>query len=108
MSLESESLEIVASLWIHPDRVAEFEAYEKKAARIMQRHEGAIQKVIRVTNANSPSNAQPFEVHVLSFPSLEAFQAYRSDSELAALAEERNAAISRTEVLLGEPGPAYE
>ena len=102
------SLEVVINLWIHPGRVAEFEAYERKAARIMQRYGGVVQKVVRVSNANPSSSGRPFEVHVLGFPSLEAFHSYRADSELAGLAAERNAAISRTEVLLGESGPKYE
>jgi uncharacterized protein (DUF1330 family) len=101
------SLEVVVSLWIHPGRVVQFEVYEQKAARIMQRYGGVIQKVVRVSNANPSSNGQPFEVHVLGFPSLDAFHSYRADSELAGLAAERSAAISRTEVLLGETGPEY-
>ena len=103
-----DSLEVVVSLWIHPGRVAEFEAYEGKAARIMQRYGGVVQKVIRISSANPSSNGQPFEVHVLGFPSLEAFHSYRADSELAGLAAERSAAISRTDVLVGETGPKYE
>ncbi len=105
---EVESLEVVVCLWIHPGRVAWFEAYEHKAARIMQRHGGAIQTVVRVSDASPSQNSQPFEVHVLRFPSLEAFHSYRADAELAELATERNAAISRTEVLLGETGPRYQ
>ena len=103
-----ESLEVVVSLWIHPGRVVEFEAYEHKAARIMRRYGGVVRKVVRVSNANPSSDGQPFEVHVLGFPSLAAFNSYRADSELAGLAAERSAAISRTEVLLGEAGPTYE
>jgi len=102
------SLEVVVSLWIHPGRVTEFEGYEHKAARIMQRYGGVIQKVVRVSNAGPSSNGQPFEVHVLGFPSVEALHSYRADSELAGLAAERSAAISRTEVWLGETGPTYE
>ena len=102
------SLEVVVSLWIHPGRVTEFEGYERKAARIMQRYGGVMQKVVRVSHADPSSNGQPFEVHVLGFSSVEAFRSYRADSELAGLAAERSAAISRTEVLLGEAGPTYE
>lgn len=103
-----ESLEVVVSLWIHPGQVAEFEIYEHKAARVMRRYGGVLQKVVRVSNAYPSFDGQPFEVHFLRFPSLEAFHAYRADSELAGLAAERNAAISRTEVWLGEAGPSYE
>lgn len=102
------SIEVVVNLWIHPGRLAEFEVYEHKAARIMQRHGGVIREVIRINNASPSSTGQPFEVHVLGFPSLEAFHSYRADSELAGIAAERSAAILRTEVLLGERGPRYE
>lgn len=105
---EVRLLAVVVTIWIHPGCESEFEIYEHKAARIMQRYGGAIQKVVRISNANSPSNGQPFEVHVLNFPSLEAFTSYRADSELAGLAAERNAAISGMEILLGENGPSYE
>ena len=105
---EVGSLAVVVSLWIHPGRVSLFEVYEQKAARIMQRYGGVVEKVVRMSSATPSSNEQPFEVHVLSFPSLEAFHSYRADAELAGLAAERSAAISRTEILLGEAGPSYE
>ncbi len=94
------ALEVVVSLWIHPGRVAEFEVYEHKAARIMRRYGGVVQKVVRINDAGPASNGQPFEVHVLDFPSREAFHSYRADSELARLSAERNAAISRTKYCL--------
>src|SRR5262245_27461292 len=93
---------------MHPGRVAEFEAYERKAAQVMQRYGGVIQKVVRVSDANPSSDGQPFEVHVLGFPSLEAFHAYRAVPELAGFAAERSAANTLTELLLGEAGPNYE
>lgn len=101
------SLEVVVSLWIHPGRAAEFEAYEHKAVHIMQRYGGIVRKVVRASHTDPSPNGQPFEVHVLAFPSLDAFHAYRADPELAALATERNAAISRTEIVLGDAGPGH-
>jgi hypothetical protein len=50
---------LVASLWIRDGRVAEFEAYERKAARIMRRHGGAIERAIRVDAAIAAADA-PF------------------------------------------------
>ena len=37
----------VVSLWVRSGAVAEFEAYERKAARIMRKYGGSIEKVIR-------------------------------------------------------------
>jgi uncharacterized protein (DUF1330 family) len=91
---------LVASLWIRDGRVAEFEAYERKAARIMRRHGGAIERAIRVDAANAAADA-PFEAHVVTFPDRARFDAYRADSELLALAAEREAAIAKTVVLTG-------
>lgn len=101
------SLEVVVSLWLHPDKQIEFEAYEVKAVRIMRSYGGVLHKSVRI-NANQPqTEAPPFEIYVLSFPSLESFNSYRADPQLVALASERETAISRTEVLLGKVAPEY-
>jgi len=67
----------VASLWVRSGAVAEFEAYERKAARIMKKYGGSIEKVIRTGQENSPD--VPFEIHLVSFPGQEQFAAYRAD-----------------------------
>lgn len=90
---------IVASLWIHEGAESAFEVFEKKAARTMKKYEGQIERTIRA--ASGPSPDQPFEVHIIRFPSQEMFEAYRADQELKALLPERNLAISRTEILIG-------
>ncbi|MEJ0098800.1 MAG: DUF1330 domain-containing protein [Pseudomonadota bacterium] len=101
------SLQIVASLWIHPDQQNAFEAYELKVAQIMRRHGGVLLQTVRTSDGASPSTEVPFEVHLLEFPSRAAFEAYRSDPELVALSPERAVVISRTEVVLGTAGPKY-
>ena len=95
----------VVSLWVRPGAVAEFEAYERKAARIMRKYGGSIEKVIRTGQENSPEI--PFEIHLVSFPSQEKFAAYRADPELVSLATDRQAAILKTVVIPGVGGPAY-
>lgn len=82
-----------------------FRRYERKAARIMARHGGAIERTFVEDGTNS---AQPGrEVHIVSFPDSAAFQRYRSDPDLLALAEERTASIAHTEVIIGREGPNY-
>ena len=44
----------VVSLWVRSGAVAEFEAYERKAARIMKKYGGSIEKVIRTGQEDSP------------------------------------------------------
>ena len=101
------SLQAVVSLWIHPGQESAFESYERKAAQIMRRHGGAVQQAVRTTETVTSPADPPFEIHVLKFPSLDAFHSYRSDPELAVLSAERAAVISRTEVILGTVGPKY-
>ena len=95
----------VVSLWVRSGAVAEFEAYERKAALIMRRYGGSIEKVIRTGQENSPDI--PFEIHVVSFPAQEKFAAYRAAPELVALATDRESAILKTVVIPGVEGPAY-
>lgn len=98
-------IEVLVSLWVDPERVPAFEAYERKAARIMARHGGVIERTIRCA---PPAGATgPFEVHLLRFPDAAAFDRYRADPELARLSAEREHAIVRTEVVVGTAGPAY-
>jgi uncharacterized protein (DUF1330 family) len=102
------SLRIIASLWIVEGQVEAFEAFERRTARILRRHGGRIEHAIRPVRGASPDADLPFEVHVLRFPDRAAFDAYRSDPELLALAPERAAAIARTSVLIGADGPSYD
>lgn len=95
----------VVSLWIRSGAVAEFEAYERRAARIMRKYGGSIEKVIRTGQEDSPET--PFEIHLVSFPGQETFAAYRADLELLSLAADRESAILKTEVISGVGGPAY-
>jgi hypothetical protein len=87
---------VVAILTILPGRVDAFHEFEAEAARVMARHGGGIERAIFVPG--EPAR----EVHVLRFPSPEAFAAYRADGELAALAPVRAACVSATLVLVGE------
>lgn len=97
---------VVASLWIEDGSLAAFEAYERKAANIMKRYGGSIECVVRLSE-NGEQPDRPFEVHLVRFPSHEMFSEYCSDLELKALSSERDAAITKTTVVVGNAIPAY-
>jgi uncharacterized protein (DUF1330 family) len=97
---------IVASLWIQEGDLAAFEAYERKAASIMKRCGGFIERTVRPSSLGAGPD-QPFEVHLVRFPSDEMFERYRTDAELESLSSEREAVITKTLVLIGSEGPAY-
>jgi uncharacterized protein (DUF1330 family) len=88
---------IVAALFIHPGREAEFEQFETAAESIMGRYGGRLERRI-----GFPSGAdQPHEVHVVTFPDQQAFEKYRADTDLQALAELRARAIRQTTAWAG-------
>jgi len=101
-------LYVVVRLWIHEGVEAEFEAYERKVSRIMARYGGVIERAIRTSRASDDGSGEPFEVHVLKFPSRDRYDAYRDDAERRSLGAERARLIAKTDVLVGTSGPDYD
>jgi hypothetical protein len=102
----TQGIVLLVKLFIHPGRAAEFHRFETQAARIMRRHGGRIDRVIRPTGG-APGDPLPHEIHVVSFTSVVGLETYRADPELAALAPLREAAIARTEITVGTEVEAY-
>ena len=102
---QQSDLIIIAILTLHPGAGDAFREYETRAAKILMRYGGAIERTVVVEPAAPQDPVR--EVHILRFPSLNAFTRYRTDAELAVLANLRAASIADTEVLLGREGPDY-
>ena len=90
---------IVAALFIHPGREAEFEQFETAAESIMRRHGGRLER--RIGFAGKTSAEHPHEVHIVTFPDQQAFERYRADAGLQALGDLRARAIRQTTIWLG-------
>jgi hypothetical protein len=103
---QHQPLVILVQLFIHPGKAAELRRFETEAARIMRRHGGRIDRVIRPTGP-ARDGILPHEIHLVSFASSVGYEAYRTDPELRALAPLRESAIARTEVTLGVDGEPY-
>jgi uncharacterized protein (DUF1330 family) len=101
-----DGIVMVVCLFVHLGREDEFRQFETAAARIMRRYGGRIDRVIRPVAALH-GGALPHEIHIVSFPSMERFEAYRGDAELAGLAALRQSAVARTEITVGEEGEPY-
>jgi uncharacterized protein (DUF1330 family) len=96
-SVVTDRVFFVVNLWISGDDVASFEAFEHAAADIMSKHGGCMETAVRCSGANGA----PFEVHVVSFPSVAAFEEYRGDPRLSELRSLRERVIARTEIWRG-------
>jgi hypothetical protein len=102
--LMSQRYMLVVQLWVHPGREAEFDAFESRAAELMATHGGRVEQAIRMVNGQGAD--APYEVHVVSFPSGAAYDAFAADGAVTRLRGLRAQIISRTEVLAGvEAGP---
>jgi len=96
---------IVAALFVNPGCEAEFQQFEASAEKIMQRYGGCIERRI-----GFPANADtdhPHELHIVAFPDQQAFDRYRADPDLKALAELRARAIRQTIVWVGKDLPPF-
>ncbi len=102
----SDGIVMIVNLFIHPGQEQQFTEFEMRAARIMRRFGGSIDCVIR-PYVSPHGVLTPHEIHVVSFPSMEQFEAYRADPELATLAPLRQAAIVKTEITIGQMGANY-
>ena len=101
----SSAMVLIAILTVRRDAVELFTTYEHQAAAIMARYGGAIERTV-VLASESPDTPHR-EVHVVTFPSSNAFDAYRADPAVLALKPMRDASILSTEILVGESGPVY-
>ena len=96
---------LVVIITVAAEALTEFHEYERRAAKIMAKHGGRIERVVRV-----PSDAPGLplkEVHVVTFPNAAAFDAYRGDAELVALLDMRARTVLDTQILTGEDAPVY-
>ena len=95
---------LVVALFVNPDRHAEFESFEARAAEIMSRFGGRIER--RIECSTKDDSSVPDEVHVVTFPDLESYNRYRESPETQALASARAIAIRKTVVWRGVELPA--
>ena len=101
----SQPIVLVVELWIAPGRAAEFERFETAAASIIGRHGGSIAR--RIGLEGGDGSDEPDEVHVVTFPSTVAYEAYRADPALSSLSAPRAKAIRRTVIRQGVDLPPF-
>jgi len=96
---------LVTILTVRREAIETFRTFERRAADVMKKHGGRIERTVVVVPDGSPDVIK--EIHVVTFPSKEAFAAYRKDDQLSRLAHLRDQSIVHTELLVGEDGPSY-
>jgi antibiotic biosynthesis monooxygenase (ABM) superfamily enzyme len=96
---------LVVILTVRSEAVDTFRAFEKRAAAVMAKYGGAIERTVVI----APQNGADFfkEIHFVTFPNEQAFLAYRQDGELQEVASLRAESVVDTELMIGEDGPDY-
>ena len=97
---------LIVALFVNPDRHAEFERFEARAAEIMSRFGGRIERRIRCSTSDDSS--VPDEVHIVTFPDEQSHKLYRESPEIQALASQRAIAIRKTIVWRGIDLPSFD
>ena len=95
-------LSVVVSLRVIAGARTQFEAYEATVIPIMSEYGGRLISAVAIDPVLSP-DAEFNEIHVLQFPSMVKFDAYRSDPRIAGLAADRERCIAMTAILFGAP-----
>lgn len=78
-----------------------------QAIKIMKKYGGKLMGAFEPDIFLS-SDGKVGEIHYLEFPSLEAFNNYRKDSELAEITELRSDAITNTSIYVSEKLVSYD
>ncbi len=99
--MTDQRITLVATITVRKDAKETFHAFENAAAGIMSAYSGAIER--RIVIAIDESTFK--EVHIVTFPSMEAYSQYQNDPGLAQLRPLRQASVIATELLTGTDGP---
>ncbi len=91
-------LTLCVLLWARPGAEDALTAYEDKVLALVLQHGGEVCQRAR----SSGAEGQPLEIQLLEFPSADALDAYMTDGRRTALADERDRAVARTEVIAVE------
>ncbi|MDQ3247937.1 MAG: hypothetical protein M3Q45_01900 [Chloroflexota bacterium] len=96
---------LIVTLTVRSAALEQFRTFEKRAAAVMQKHGGRIERTIAISAADDAEFVQ--EVHIVTFPNQGALLAYQNDQDMVAVAGLRQASVVKTEMLVGEAGPDY-
>jgi len=92
------------TLTIQRAHVGDFREFEHGAARVMSKFGGTILATIEL-DGETPETLR--EIHVVSFPSEDAYAAYRAAPDLVPMMPLRERSVMSTKIVKGKPGPRY-
>ena len=96
----SKRIYMTVLIYLKEGQESLFHDYERQAAKVMMRHNGRFEQIIKpnIVNGDLPL---PDEIHVLSFATPDGFSSYRQDPASQALAPMRLASVEKAIFLQG-------
>lgn len=89
------TVDLCVLLWPHRGREEALIAYEDEVLSLVPEHGGTVLQRVR----SADGDGGPLEVHLIRFPDQAAFDGYLADPRRTAMADRRDSAVARTEVL---------
>ncbi len=89
------SVTLCVLLWPHPGADDALTSYEDEVLALVGDHDGRVLQRARRSGADDA----PLEVQLLQFGSAEALSGYMTDERRLALADDRDRAVARTQVI---------
>ena len=90
-------IQIVALLYASKNGIEGLREFESKVIPILREHEG---KLISASSNEYKTLNEPDEIHVIQFPSLEKFNAYKIDSRVVELSSLKNKMIKKVDIYI--------
>jgi uncharacterized protein (DUF1330 family) len=88
------TVQLCVLLWVRPGATEALIAYEDKVLALLGEHGGRIRQRARTGGADGA----PTEIQLIEFASRAGYDGFMADERRTALADQRDAAIARTDV----------
>jgi uncharacterized protein (DUF1330 family) len=90
-------IQIIVLLYASENGIKGLREFESKVIPILREHEG---KLISASSNEDKALNEPDEIHVIQFPSIEVFNAYKIDPRVAELSSLKSKMIKKTDVYI--------
>lgn len=90
-------IQIIALLYASKNGIDGLREFESKAVPILREHKG---KLISASFNENKTTDEPDEIHVIQFPCIENFDAYKGDTRVIELVSLKNEMIKKMDVFI--------
>ena len=90
-------IQIIALLYASENEIEGLREFESKVIPILREHEG---KLISASSNEDKTLNEPDEIHVIQFPSIEEFNAYKIDLRVVELSSLKSKMIKKADVYI--------